>query len=135
MRIRIRLVSVVLFFALTMVLTASVEAGDFKTADAELNKVWRAVTKAYKDKPIFIKKLKIAQRAWLKFRDAHLESLYPAEDKQFAYGTVYSQCAALVLAALTEQRTDQLRVWLQGTEEGDVCAGSVKQPDELRRKK
>jgi uncharacterized protein YecT (DUF1311 family) len=33
--------------------------------------------------------LRTAQRAWLAFRDAHLQELYPAKDKQGEYGSMY----------------------------------------------
>lgn len=49
-----------------------------------------------------------------------------AENKQPKYGSVYPMCAALFLKELTEERTEKLRVWLNGIEEGDVCSGSVK---------
>jgi hypothetical protein len=35
-------------------------------------------------------------------------------------------CHALYKAELTQARTRELKVWLDGIEEGDVCAGSVK---------
>ena len=53
--------------------------------DAELNRVYKQILRKYKDQPLFLKKLKLAQRAWIK-----------------------------------------------GTEEGDLCKGSVKYEHELR---
>ncbi len=128
-----RFKQLLLFLGLaTVSISPIAEAADFKTADAELNKVYQAILKAYKDRPEFTQKLKIAQRAWIKFRDAHAESVFPAKDKLGEYGSVYRVCYAQIMASLTEQRTRQLWVWIKGTEEGDVCAGSVKRPDELR---
>ncbi|WP_157468256.1 lysozyme inhibitor LprI family protein [Edaphobacter aggregans] len=37
----------------------------------------------------FVEKLKLAQEAWIKFRDADLDSLYYQKDKQQAYGSNY----------------------------------------------
>lgn len=107
------------------------QAADFKTADAELNRVYQQVVKKYADEPAFINKFKQAQRAWLKFRDAHLESRYPAEDKR-DYGSIYSLCSSNLLAELTQARTEQLKLWLEGIEEGDGCAGSVRTPGALK---
>lgn len=98
----------------------------YKTADAEMNTVYRQVLNKYKSETVFLAKFKAAQRAWIAFRDAHLESLYPEPDKLQAYGSVYPVCRCRVLTDLTAERTKQLKQWLDGAEEGDVCSGSVK---------
>lgn len=44
----------------------------------------------------------------------------------------------LILKELTEERTEKLKVWLNGIEEGDMCIGSVKltyEPDPLHNSK
>ena len=97
-----------------------------KKADVELNDTYQRILKDYKQDALFIKKLKTAQRAWVVFRDAHLESLYPKENKRVEYGSVYPTCHCNEIAALTKRRTEELKRWVQGIEEGDVCAGSIK---------
>lgn len=97
----------------------------YKQADAKLNAVYKQILGKYKADATFIASLRAAQHAWLAFRDAHLASVYPATDKQSAYGSIYPTCACGVLADLTQARTAQLQVWLKGSEEGDTCAGSV----------
>lgn len=92
----------------------------YETADAELNAVYQQVMQTYRTDKAFADKLKSAQRAWLQFRDAHLESKFPAADKQQAYGSMYPSCYNFELTRLTEQRTEQLRSWL-AEEEGDGC--------------
>ncbi len=99
--------------------------GAYKQADAKLNAVYKQILGKYKADASFIASLRAAQHAWLAFRDAHLASVYPATDKQSAYGSIYPTCACGVLADLTQARTAQLQVWLNGAEEGDTCAGSV----------
>jgi len=99
--------------------------GEFKKADAELNRTYKKILSEYKDK-IFLEKLKKAQRAWLTYRDAHIESVYPVEDKAGEYGSVYGMCSCTIKKDLTEQRTKMLKQWLVGTIEGDVCSGSIK---------
>jgi uncharacterized protein YecT (DUF1311 family) len=98
----------------------------YNQANSELNKVYQQILREYGKDALFIQKLKAAQRAWLIFRDAHVESLYPEKDKLSAYGTVYRDCFCQSMAELTSKRTEQLRRWIEGWKEGEVCAGSVK---------
>lgn len=101
-------------------------ACDFKKSDAKLNEVYQRVLVEYRQNKIFTDKLKVAQRAWLAFRDAHLASLYPAADTRKVYGSVNSMCQCLELEQLTKERINLLQKWIDGTIEGDVCAGSIK---------
>lgn len=103
-----------------------VTCGEFKKADAELNRTYKKILSEYKGDKIFLEKLKKAQRAWLTYRDAHIESAYPVEDKAAEYGSVYGMCNCTMKKDLTEQRTKILKQWLIGTREGDVCSGSIK---------
>lgn len=112
--------------------TPATQAADFKAADAELNRVYQQVLAKYADEPTFVHRFKQAQRAWIKFRDAHLEARYPALDKRGEYGSIYSLCFSNLMAELTEARTQQLKLWLDGIGEGDGCAGSVRTPEALK---
>lgn len=98
----------------------------FKQADALLNKSYNQVLSEYRKNAAFILKLRVAQRAWIVYRDAQIEALYPATDKRAEYGSVYPMCRCSALAALTTQRADELKKWIEGAEEGDVCSGSIK---------
>jgi uncharacterized protein YecT (DUF1311 family) len=98
----------------------------FKQADALLNRSYNQVLSEYKKNAPFIRKLKIAQRAWIAYRDAQLEALYPSPNKQAEYGSVYPMCRCSALATLTTQRVEEIRKWVDGAEEGDVCSGSIK---------
>jgi uncharacterized protein YecT (DUF1311 family) len=100
--------------------------GEFKKADAELNRIYKKILSEYKDDKTFLEKLKKAQRAWLTYRDAHIESIYPIEDKAAEYGSVYGMCNCTTKKDLTEQRTKMLKQWLVGVMEGDVCSSSIK---------
>ena len=100
--------------------------GQLKAADDELNRVYQALLRQYKDNREFLEKLRKAQRAWLTFRAAELEARFPSENKQRRYGSVYPTCANVFLAQRTQERIKQLREWLDGTDEGNVCAGSVR---------
>jgi len=52
----------------------------YQKADAELNRVYQQLLAAGTGNPAFIDKLKAAQRAWVVFRDAQLEAIYPITD-------------------------------------------------------
>ena len=68
-------------------------------------------------------KIKAAEIAWLKYRDAEMEAIYPGTDKQYDYGSVYPMCHSMELTAITEHRTQELKLWLEPDEDG-VCNGS-----------
>jgi uncharacterized protein YecT (DUF1311 family) len=98
----------------------------FQQADALLNKTYNQVLTEYSKNAAFIRKLKIAQRAWIAYRDAQIEALYPEPDKRSAYGSAYPMCRCVAFAQLTTQRADELKKWIDGIEEGEVCSGSIK---------
>jgi uncharacterized protein YecT (DUF1311 family) len=97
-------------------------------AERELNKTYQSILKKYADQPAFVGRMRLAQRAWLRFRDAQLEMRFPPSDQS---GSAEPMCYAQYKAELTQERTQQLKPWLKGIEEGDVCAGSIKRPEEI----
>lgn len=97
---------------------------NYKKADEQLNSVYSQILKKYKDDKVFIVKLQKAELAWIKFRDAEIEAIYPEEDKLRNYGTVYPMCVNKILTKMTQQRLKELKLWLTGIQEGEVCAGS-----------
>ena len=103
-------------------------SNDYKSADDELNSTYQQLLKKAAGGPVALQKIRAAQRAWVAFRDAQIAALYPAENKQKEYGTVFPMCANLALADLTKQRTAQLKQMLNRVE-GDVCEGGVSYPD------
>jgi uncharacterized protein YecT (DUF1311 family) len=105
-------------------LALNMKAGsDYEKADKELNVVYKKILKEYAAQPIFIKRLKAAQRLWIQLRDAELSVRYPEREN---YGSGAAMCESLYLETLTRERTKFLKVWLAGIAEGDVCSGSVK---------
>ncbi|WP_319380547.1 lysozyme inhibitor LprI family protein [Thiomicrorhabdus sp.] len=107
------------------------EGVNFERADAELNRVYKLLQKVYKDNKYFLSKLKISQRTWVKLRNSDLEMSFPKQNKQTEYGSVYPMCYSSISTTLTLQRVEYLKKWLEGIEEGDVCSGSIKRPDEI----
>ena len=121
-----------IFFILNSVCFAQTQAEmndkaaqDFQKADKQLNKVYQQILNEYKDDIAFIENLKKAQRIWIQFRDAEMLAKFPDREKGY-YGTVQPTCLSMYKTELTNARTKQLQIWINGIEEGDVCAGSVK---------
>ena len=98
---------------------------EYLRTDKELNVVYQKILKQFSSDKQFLTKLQKAELAWIKFRDAHLESLFPEENKQQYYGSIYPTCQYNVLTQLTRERINQLKLWLDGCCEGDVCSGSI----------
>lgn len=99
---------------------------EYKKADIELNKLYRQILSEYKADALFVQKLRSAQRAWVAYRDAHLEALYPATNPQVEYGSVFLMCRCTALAEITRKRAEELRRWVDGVDEGEACAGSIR---------
>jgi len=95
----------------------------YEKTDKELNQVYKEILKDYKSDTIFIKSLRIAQRQWIKFRDAQLNMKYPNYPN--TDGSASSMCRYYYLKELTEERVKELRKWTDGIDEGDVCSGSI----------
>jgi len=100
-------------------------ASEFKAADKELNAIYQQILEDYADDEAFIANLKEAQRCWIAFRDAQMKMKYPDREPGY-YGSIQPMCEAMYLAELTQDRIKALKVWIEGVEEGDMCAGTVK---------
>lgn len=98
----------------------------YRKADQELNRVYQQIFKEYRAQPAFLQSLKTAQKLWLQFRDAEMKARYPATNSLVEYGSFFPVCYSNGLEELTKARTKQLRLWLTGIPEGDMCNGSVK---------
>lgn len=99
---------------------------DYMKADKELNAVYNTILKEYKSDKKFLTKLKTAQKAWIAFRDAEMNAMFPEENKQLEYGSIFPMCWSMAATELTKERTRKLKIWVNGIEEGNVCSGSVK---------
>ena len=97
---------------------------EHESADQELNRVYQSILRKHADNPNFLQKLKLAQRAWIHWRDAELAAIFPESTEKGFYGSSLPGCQNTHLATLTRQRMQQLRQWLDGVEEGDICSGS-----------
>jgi uncharacterized protein YecT (DUF1311 family) len=96
---------------------------EYQRADAEMNRVYRQALERLKPNLAASEDLKKAQRAWVAFRDAHLESIYPTRSLTES-GSLTATCRATELQELTLARLAQLRTFAEGIAEGDGCAGT-----------
>jgi uncharacterized protein YecT (DUF1311 family) len=71
--------------------------------DAKLNKVYGQLLSKAANDPNDVAKIKAAERAWIAYRDAYIEAMYPAADKQAEYGSIYPMDVALLTVKLTQQ--------------------------------
>jgi uncharacterized protein YecT (DUF1311 family) len=97
-----------------------------KRSERELELTYHKVLKAYADDKVFIARVKKAQRAWLKFRDAELDTIFPHKGKTTYYGSAFPMCFDNWTVKLTRMRIEQLKQWLNGVAEGEICAGSIR---------
>lgn len=100
-------------------------AASFRAADDAMNTTYRKVLQEYAGDEAFIARAKEAQRCWLAFRDAQLKMKYPEREPRHE-GSIQPMCEANYLAELTRERNTALQAWVGGTQEGDLCAGSVR---------
>jgi len=82
-------------------------------ADAERNRLYDRLLSAATTQPEAATKIKAAEKAWLAYRDAYIEEMYPAADKQAAYGSIYPMEAEMLRAKLTGQHVAALKEVLQ----------------------
>lgn len=115
-----------LTFAQTQAEMNEEAAQGFRKADSTLNVVYKKIQKTYAEDTLFLKNLKITQRIWITFREAELQMKYPASN---GYGSIQRMCYSLYQTDLTNERIKTLRTWLEGTEEGDACSGSLRIKD------
>lgn len=89
-------------------------ADDFAKADQALNDTYQALLKKYKDNKPYLKQLKQAQRAWIKFRDAELAAMFACDDEmRMCWGSMYPLLHLGAKQALTENRTKHLKIYLE----------------------
>ena len=81
--------------------------------DAEMNRIYaRLLSKAQGD-PEGRAKIRAAERAWIAYRDAYIDAMCPANNKQAEYGSIYPMEVDLLGAKLTRQQITALKELLQ----------------------
>jgi uncharacterized protein YecT (DUF1311 family) len=97
---------------------------DLEHSNAEMKRIQRRIILDHKDEKMFVAAFRKAQQAWMAFRDAQLNAVYPESPE--LYGSANVMCRCFVLNKLTRERIETLKMWLSEEMEGDVCAGSMK---------
>jgi uncharacterized protein YecT (DUF1311 family) len=84
---------------------------DFTKADGELNQAYQLLLKKEANDKLFISKLRLAQKAWLSFRDADLEARFACAENnvRVCWGSMYPMSLLSRKAELTRERTKHLQ--------------------------
>jgi uncharacterized protein YecT (DUF1311 family) len=81
--------------------------------DAKLNDLYRTLLKAASTERSAVRKIRAAERAWVTYRDAYIDAMYPAPDKQAEYGSIYPTEVNLLRAKLTQEHVEALKQLLE----------------------
>ncbi|MCR4666733.1 MAG: DUF1311 domain-containing protein [Desulfovibrio sp.] len=95
----------------------------YEIQEQVLNDNYKRIRRLYASDPVFLEKLKLAQRAWLKFRDAELDALFPHAVK--AGDDNIERSRRIWMGRLAEERASQLARWIAGTNADDPARGSI----------
>ena len=104
-------------------------AAEFHRADALLNNVYRALLAKKASDTRATEKIKAAERAWMAYRDAYVDAMFPEEDSTGEYGSWWPVQAYLLRAELTQAHVTELRALIMG---GHCTSGALgsDNPDE-----
>ena len=80
--------------------------------NAELTQVYSQLLASASVQPTAVTKIKAAEKAWVTYRNAYMDAMYPAADKQSEYGSVYPMEGDLLRAELTRRQLAALKVML-----------------------
>src|SRR5712692_4127340 len=77
--------------------------------DAELNRIYAQLMSKAEGDPAGAAKIQTVERACIAYRDAYIDAMYPAKDKQAEYGSVYQMEVDLLRVKLTRQQIAALK--------------------------
>ena len=77
--------------------------------DDELSRIYKKLLAKLRGNPVATVKIQIAQKAWVTYRDAYIDAMYPAKDKQAEYGSIFPMEVDLLGAKLTRQQIGALK--------------------------
>jgi uncharacterized protein YecT (DUF1311 family) len=86
-------------------------------ADGELKAVSASLLSKAASDSTAVEKIKVAEGAWIAYRDAFIEATFPATDKQAEYGSKYVMEVNLLRAKLTRQHIVALKELLHHYED------------------
>ena len=91
--------------------------------DFKMNALYKEVIEDYQDNNLFLKRWRTAQVDWIQYRDSYARSIWPKDKSE--YGENYVDCKCALLRDLTEERVEQIRMWLVGNRRFEDCGGSM----------
>jgi uncharacterized protein YecT (DUF1311 family) len=77
--------------------------------DSELNSVYRKLLSQTTSQPGATAKIKSVEKAWIAYRDAYIDAMYPSNDKLAEYGSVYPMEVELLRAKLTNRQVKAVK--------------------------
>ena len=128
MRILLFYLLITPFFSLCQTqLQMNLKSGDkWESIDNQMTTIYKTILDLYSDDKSFIDNLKEDQQKWMELRSSNNELMYPGEKEDDYYGSSHRICKNNFDAKITKQRIDFLMQWILGSEEGDVCNGTLK---------
>lgn len=81
--------------------------------DVDLNLMYHKLLSKAGSRPEAIAKVRIAERAWIQYRDSCLDAAFPAKDTQTEYGSIYPMESNLLRARLTRRHIASLHDLVQ----------------------
>jgi len=96
-------------------------------ADADLDRVLHVLLIEAAKEPFGAEKVRAAQTAWLTYRDAYIEAIYPARDKQ-VYGSIYPTERDRLRSKLTTRQVEGLQQMLDHYTGADQPGTAGRQP-------
>lgn len=84
-----------------------------KRLDTELNRIYRELLSKASSQSDAVEKIKGAEKAWQAYRDAYIDAVYPAANKQAEYGSMYPMDAGLVRIRLMQEHLSDLKKLLK----------------------
>ena len=125
MDVRYFLSIVVFIFNSCIGLTQSETPAQNLITNQSLDSVMTIIETDYHTDQEFLIKLKSSQIKWSESVLADLDMRFPISDKT-EYGSVYPTCYKFEIDKAIATRIEFLNEWIEGVQEGNVCAGSVR---------
>ncbi len=95
-------------------------SAELKATEARMNPELERLYRLAAGDPGKVAKLRMAQAAWLGYRDAHIRAFWPSDDPR-DYGSVFPMCVANKLTEMTRARLAELRA-MTTIRQGNLCS-------------
>ncbi|MBT3200051.1 MAG: DUF1311 domain-containing protein [Phycisphaerales bacterium] len=109
---------------------------EYRQTDAKLAGIVEKIKLWYGGDEKFIKAFDASQLAWQKYRDAQMTMIFPeTEDPQLHYGSSFRLVFPAHLTGITKKRIEELTIWIEGVEEGELGFRSVLRKEDIDKLK